>query len=173
MSEPKKTQKEIDEIVVSQANDDSAWDAEIRVHSRRFWRIRPSSIELAARHFVLSALHRLGAQVTSGWGSQDVDLAVINHFGHALTIDVKALTGSTRWRVEDLHPRTNHFIVFVCFVRDLPNPHVPPEVYVLSSTALRNVLVHTHSEEIVLSELGAELNAREAWHQLIAHEPAV
>lgn len=167
MSQDRKlTEKEIDKIVVAQADDPSAWEDEIQVQPRR-WRVNPSRIELAAKFFVLSALHRIGAEATLATGQrEDVDIAVITAAGRALTVDVKALTGSTRWRVQEIRAQQNHFIVFVCFVSELHNPHVSPEVYVLSSNALRDAVAHEQLVELQLSDLGERLNAREAWHQL-------
>ncbi|MBI5823588.1 MAG: hypothetical protein HZB18_06135 [Chloroflexi bacterium] len=53
----KLTEKEIDRLVITQANDDSAWDNPIRVR-----KARPASLsippELAARAAFLAQLHR-------------------------------------------------------------------------------------------------------------------
>lgn len=173
MTKTKRTEKEIDEIVVAQGDDDSSWEPEIRVRPSRFWRISPTRIELAAKFFVLSALNRLGGDAIWAWSEhKDVDIALISESGRTITIDVRAVTGSTRWRVEEIPSRENHFVVFVCFVNDVADPHIAPEVYVLASSALRNALVHTHASEVELSELGAKLNARDAWHQLTTPQPA-
>jgi hypothetical protein len=163
----KLTEKEIDELVVAQADDPNAWEDEIHVQPKR-WRVNPSRIELAAKFFVLSALHRIGAEATLATGQrEDVDIAVITAAGQALTVDVKALTGSTRWRVQDIRAQQNHFVIFVCFVTELHNPQVSPEVYVLPSSALRDAVAHEKIVEVHLSDLGERLNAREAWHQLV------
>jgi hypothetical protein len=167
-----KTEKEIDDIVVSQADDPTAWEDEAHVEPRR-WKVNPSRLELAAKFFVLSALHRLGAEATLALGErEDVDIAIIDEAGKATTVDVKTLTGGWRWRVEDIHARKNHYVVFVCFTSEILNPHVSPEVFVLSSQALRNALLRQHESEIRVDDLGTELKAREAWHQLIAPSPA-
>lgn len=166
-----KTENEIDEIVVSQADDPTAWEEEAHVKPRR-WRVNPARLELAAKFFVLSALHRLGAEATLALGErEDVDIAIINEAGRATTVDVKTLTGGWRWRVEDIHARQNHYVVFVCFTREILNPQVPPEVYVLASQTLRNALLHQRDTEIRVDDLGAQLKGREAWHQLIAPSP--
>jgi hypothetical protein len=170
MTKARKSEKEIDNLVVAQAEDDSAWEPEIHVAAKRFWRFNPSRVELAAKFFVLSALHRLDAHVAWTWGDPESDIALIDELGHARTIEVKVLTGSRRWRVEDFHERQNHFIIFVCFVEGLMNPRVPPEIYVLPSAMLRNALVRIPASEVVLSELGGPLNAREGWHHLLLPE---
>lgn len=167
MTEAKRpSEREIDEIVASQADDPSAWEDEIRVHPKR-WRVNPTRIELAAKFFVLSALHRLGAKATLALDeNEDIDIAVITDAGRALTVEVKTLTGSTRWRVEEIRAQQDHYVLFVCFVEDLHNPHVPPEVYVVPSKDLRNIITDHHLAEIQLSDLAGEMNVREAWYRL-------
>jgi hypothetical protein len=167
-----KTEKEIDDIVVSQADDPTAWEDEAIVRPRR-WRVNPSRMELAAKFFVLSALHRLGADARLALGDrEDMDIAIITEGGEATTVDVKTLTGGWRWRVEDIHARKNHYVVFVCFTSELRNPHVSPEVFVLPSQTLHDALLRQHESEVRLDDLGEELKAREAWHQLVAPSPA-
>lgn len=159
------TEREIDQLVVAEAGDPNAWEGEIEVHPKR-WRVNPSRMELAAKFFVLSALHRIGAQATLATGEHDVDIAVITADGRALTVDVKALTGSTRWRVEEIPARANHFLAFVCFVSELHNPQVSPEVYVGLSSSLRDIIVHEQLAEVDLADLEERFHAREAWHLL-------
>ena len=167
-----KSEKEIDDIVVSQADDPNEWEEEAHVKPRR-WKVNPSGLELAAKFFVLSALHRLGAEATLALGErEDVDIAIITEAGKARTVDVKTLTGGWRWRVEDIHARRNHYVVFVCFTSEILNPHVSPEVFVLPSQTLQNALLRQHETEIRVDDLGAELKAREAWQHLIAPSPA-
>jgi hypothetical protein len=167
-----KTEKEIDDIVVAQADDPTAWEEEAHVKPRR-WRVNPSRLELAAKFFVLSALHRLGADAALALGErEDVDIAIVTEGGKVMTVDVKTVTGGWRWRVEDIHARQNHYVVFVCFTSEIRNPHVSPEVFVLPSQTLQNALLRHGSAEIRVDDLGAELEAREAWHQLIAPSTA-
>jgi len=167
-----KTETEIDDIVVSQADDPEAWEEEAHVRPRR-WKVNPSRLELAAKFFVLSALHRLGAEATLALGErEDVDIAIITEAGKATTVNVKTLTGGWRWRVEDIHARQNHYVVFVCFTSEIRNPHVSPEVFILPSHALQNALSRQHETEVRVDDLSRELEARDAWHQLIAPSSA-
>jgi hypothetical protein len=167
-----KTEKEIDDIVISQADDPAAWEEEAHVQPRR-WRVNPTRLELAAKFFVLSALHRLGAEATLTHGErEDVDIAIITESGKATTVDVKTLTGGWRWRVEDIHARKDHYVVFVCFTSEIRNPHVSPEVFVWPSQDLQSALAGRHESEIRIDDLGMKLQAREAWHRLVAPSPA-
>ncbi len=98
--ENQRTEKEIDDLVVAQADDPTAWEEEAHVKPRR-WKVNPSRMGLAAKFFVLSALHRLGADATLAVGErEDVDIAIINDAGKATTVDVKTLLFFLRWRVE-------------------------------------------------------------------------
>lgn len=172
MTRNDKTEKEIDAIVVAEADDPSAWEDEGDVKARR-WRVHPSRLELAAKFFVLSALHRLGADATLAVGDrEDVDIAILNAAGEATTVDVKTLVGGWRWRVEDLPARKNHYVVFVCFASDVGNPHVSPEVFVLGSETLQTELRRRGEKEIRVDQLGNELNGREAWDQLVTPSSA-
>lgn len=126
-----RTEKQIDDLVVAQADDPTAWEEEAAVKPRR-WKVNPSRLGLAAKFFVLSALHRLGADATMALGErEDVDIAIINEAGKATTLDVKTLTGGWRWRVEAIHARKDHYVIFVCFTSEIRNPQVSPEVFVL------------------------------------------
>ncbi len=166
-----RTEKEIDAIVVAQADDPTAWEEEAVVRPRR-WRVNPSRLDLAAKFFVLSALHRLGADATLSLGERDdVDIVIIND-RTVTTAQVKTLTGGWRWHVEDIHARENHFVIFVAFTSEISNPHVSPEVFVLPSIALQNALRRERETEISVDALGAQLKAHEAWNQLLSPTPA-
>jgi hypothetical protein len=165
-------EREIDEAVIAQVDDPSAWEEEAHVRPRR-WRVNPSRLELAAKFFVLSGLHRLGAEAALALGDrEDVDIAVISEAGTAITVDVKTITGNLRWRVETVHPRPNHYVIFVCFTSEILNPHVSPEVFIVSSQALAAQLLRQQEPEIRVDELAAQLGGREAWHQLVVPPPA-
>src|SRR4051812_20809349 len=147
------TEKEIDAIVIAEADDPAAWEEEAVVHPRR-WRVNPTRLDLAAKFFVLSALHRLGAQATLAPGEPaDVDIVIINE-GTVVTAQVKTLTGGWRWHVEEIHARENHYILFVAFTREIRNPHVSPEVLVLSSKNLQAALLRQQGTEIRVDALG-------------------
>lgn len=170
--ETDRPEKEIDDLVVAHADDPEAWEAEATVRPRR-WKVKPSRLELAARFYVMSALHRLGVDAALALSERDdVDIVIIDPSGKATTVEVKTVTGGVRWRVEEIHARKDHFVIFVCFTSEIRNPHVSPEVFVLPSQALQNALQRQRATEIRVDDLGAELQARDAWHQL-APPPAV
>jgi hypothetical protein len=165
------TEKEIDARVIAEADDPTAWEEEAIVHPRR-WRVNPSRLDLAAKFFVLSALHRLGAQATLAPGDPaDVDIVIING-QTVITAEVKTLTGGWRWHVEEIHARENHYILFVGFTTAIRNPQVSPEVFVLPSKTLEAALLRQQETEIRVDTLGEQLHAHEAWHQLVSSPPA-
>lgn len=73
---------------------------------------------LAAEFYVLSTLHRLGADANLTLGNKkSVDIAVVRGAGDAITLDVKGLAGKTSWPVDNIreaNPR--HFIVLCAFL---------------------------------------------------------
>jgi hypothetical protein len=62
---------------------------------------------LAAEFYVLSMMHRLGAEANLTLGNKkSVDIASVRGAGDVITIDVKGLAGSTAWPVDNLAPDT-------------------------------------------------------------------
>ena len=93
---------------------------------------------LAAEYYVLSILHRLGAEANLTLGNKkSVDVVVVRDAGDAVTIDVKGLAGTTSWPVDNVKVgKPNHFLVFVCFLGKINDLSVVPEVYVMPSERL-------------------------------------
>src|SRR5438105_2060749 len=101
---------------------------------RPAWYGRSKHLELAAKFYVLSVLHRLGAEANLTYAQPDnVDIAAVRQSGEAFTIDVKTLAGTTDWSVEQFSARRHHFVVFVCFARDWHEPNVVPDLYIWPS----------------------------------------
>lgn len=90
---------------------------------------------LAAEYYVLSVLHRLGADANLTLGNKkSVDIVVVRDAGDAATVDVKGLAGKTSWPVDNIKAgKPNHFLVFVCFLDRIRDLTVVPEVYVVPS----------------------------------------
>jgi hypothetical protein len=93
---------------------------------------------LAAEFYVLSVLHRLGADATLTLGNKkSVDIAVIKSAGRTVTVDVKGLAGKTSWPVDNVkNSKAGHFLVFVCYLGKIANPEVQPEVWVVPSSSV-------------------------------------
>src|SRR5213080_1590727 len=93
---------------------------------------------LAAEYYVLSVLHRLGAEANLTLGNKkSVDIVVVRDAGDAATIDVKGLAGTTSRPVDNVRAgKPNHYLVFVCFLGKINDLTVLPEVYVMPSEKL-------------------------------------
>jgi hypothetical protein len=103
---------------------------------------------LAAEYYVLSVLHRLGAEANLTLGNKkSVDIVVVRDAGNAVTIDVKGLAGTTSWPVDNVKAgRANHFLVFVCFLGKIGDPSILPEVYVMPSERLQQFMYTSPGE---------------------------
>lgn len=99
---------------------------------------------LAAEFYVLSMLHRLGADANLTLGNKkSVDIAVIQAEGNAVTIDVKGLEGKTGWPIDNIGPgNAKHFIAFVCFQGKIADPSTAPLVWVIPSLKVAALAYH-------------------------------
>ena len=128
---------------------------------------------LAAEFYVLSMLHRLGAEATLTLGNRKaVDIVIVREGGDAVTVDVKGLAGTTEWPVDNVEtgaPRKDHYLVFVSFLNHIDNPQVVPEVYVIPSTAVGPFVITADSGRkfVRLGRLRKEAqDYKDAWEQL-------
>lgn len=129
------TDEQMNELVMADVNDPSAWGEPIVVGpSKGPRRIRQAKhLELASKFYVLSVLHRLGADASLTFSESDnVDITVVLESGSALTIDVRTLTGPMEWPVTDFRARAGHFLTFVWYPAT-SHPNTPPSVYIVAS----------------------------------------
>ena len=162
------TDQQMDELVAEDVNDPAAWGDPIVVgRSKGPRRIRHAKhLELASKFYVLSVLHRLGADATLTFSQSDnVDITVVLESGKALTVDVKTLTGPMEWRVDDFRARAGHFLTFVWYPA-AAHPNTPPTVYIVASEQLGRFIENHREESISLDSLDKEVHAREAWERL-------
>lgn len=172
----KGSEKEIDSLVTSQVDDDAAWEPPVSVSPssspRPVWMASGKHLELAAKFHVLSVLHRLGAEANLTLVQPDnVDITVVHKSGQALTIDVKTLTGTTEWQVQEFKARKHHFVVFVCFLEALRKPDATPTVYVVGSQQLQHFVHELDSEKLSIDLPQTQIGVRDPWRQLIS-DPA-
>jgi hypothetical protein len=171
MTDPTKqqlTDEQMNELVMADVNDPSAWGEPIVVGpSKGPRRIRRAKhLELASKFYVLSVLHRLGADATFTFSQTDnVDITVVLESGSVLTVDIKTLTGPMEWHVADFSARGNHFVVFVWYPDSL-EPNVPPTVYIVSSEQLKSFLAEHEGTSVSLPRLDEEVHTRNAWQRL-------
>jgi transposase-like protein len=100
---------------------------------------------LASEFYVASQLFRLGYEVTITLGhTKEIDLIVINPTnGKTITIDVKGLKNKSNWPLTpQLIKREDHFYVLVNYCNKFNDPNFLPEVYVIPSDEIENLLEH-------------------------------
>jgi hypothetical protein len=168
----KLTDDDIKRRLVKDADNPDAWESPVFVSAsqgpRPIWYGRSKHLELAAKFYVLSVLHSLGAEATLTYAQPDnVDIATVRQSGEAFTIDVKTLKGTTVWPVEELSARKRHFVAFVCFQRERPDPRVAPDVYIWSSEQLKSFIARTRKTSISLEAVASKLDATSAWNQFV------
>jgi hypothetical protein len=127
---------------------------------------------LAGEFYVLSVLHRLGADANLTLGNKkSVDIVVVRSAGDTITLDVKALAGKTSWPVDNFRGgKKEHFLALVCFLDRIEDPAILPEVYVVPSTKVEGITYHGPSgrKVIQLSTMRRDgKKYRDAWKQLL------
>ena len=166
----KLTDTEIDALVIAEADDPTAWGEPIYVppsqSPRPAWMARVRHIDLAAKFFVLSVLHRMGLEATLTFSQEDdVDITIVQGSGRALTVDVKTLTGTKEWRVVPFRARDHHYLVFVWYPAT-GDPGIQPTVYIVASRRLHRLLTRKKLQALSLDILASEMSARDAWQEL-------
>ena len=125
---------------------------------------------LAAEFYVLSVLYRLGVEANLTLGNKkSVDIVIVRDASDAITIDVKGLAGKTGWPVDNFRQRERHFLVLVCFLGQISDPGVVPEVYVVPSDKVAQITYNAPGgrKVIRLSTMRRDGSAfRDAWDQL-------
>lgn len=173
----KLSQREIKLKLVEDAKNPDAWEAPQTVppsHAPRpKWYGRTQHLELAAKFYVLSVLHRLGVEANLTYAQPDnVDIAAVRQSGEALTIDVKTLTGTSQWLVERFSARKHHFVVFVRFQGEWRNPQVVPDIYIWSSKSLKAFIARDKATTVFLEDIASKLDPMSAWDQFVTQPAA-
>lgn len=165
----KESEKEITQKLIDDANNTEAWGKPIKVPATRSQRPEwygQRHLELAAKFYVLSVLHRLGAEANLTYAQPDnVDITVVRQSGEAFTIDVKTLTGTCRWPVEKFSARKHHYVVFICFESQWRDPQVVPDIYIWASQRLKDFIGRDRTKTVSLEDVASKLDARSAWKQ--------
>lgn len=99
---------------------------------------------LASEFYVLSVLHRLGADAVLTLGNKkSVDLAVVREAGDSITVDVKGLAGSTGWPIDNVKDaKAGHYLVFICYRGKIADVQIQPEAWVIPSIELEPFVYH-------------------------------
>jgi hypothetical protein len=173
----KASEKEIKLALVKDAKNPDAWGPPIRVRQSRAprpeWYGRTRHLELAAKFYVLSVLHRLGAEANLTYAQPDsVDITVVRQSGEAFTIDVKTLMGTSRWPVEQFSARKHHFVVFIRYESQSRDPQVVPDIYIWASERLKALITRDKAKTVSLEDVASKLDPKSAWKQFITQPAA-
>ena len=168
--------KEMEKRLINDANNDDAWEASIKVpassSARPAWYSRTKHLELAAKFYVLSVLHRLGAEANLTFAQPDnVDITVVRQSGEAFTIDVKILLGTSQWQIEQFKARKHHFVVFIRYSGPSNDPELVPSVYIWSSERLKAFIGRVKKPTVSVDDVAMKLDPLSAWQQF-APQPA-
>lgn len=170
------SEKELRVRLIEDADNPEAWERPIKVpatrRSRPDWYGKATHLQLAAKFYVLSVLHRLGAEANLTFAQPDnVDITVVKQSGEAFTIDVKTLTGTAQWPIEKLKARKHHFVVFIRYKREWRNPKVVPDMYIWPSKSLKEFIAGQNESSVSLEDVASKLDSVSAW-QDFAVQPA-
>lgn len=127
---------------------------------------------LASEFWVLSVLHRLGADASLTLGNKKaVDIVIATPTGRIKTLDVKGVAGPYDWPADNIRlpaPRT-HFYAFLSFNGRIQDPTSTPDVWIVPAAALRP-FIRKYKTRVVVSR--AEMRNRgkrylRGWRHLV------
>lgn len=126
---------------------------------------------LAAEFYVLSMLHRLGADAALTLGNKKaVDILVANA-ERIITIDVKGVEKRYDWPADNIHvlESPNHFYVLISFEGKITDPLALPSAWIIPSNQLEQ-FIRKYQTRTVISR--AEVKSKgqaflHAWSQII------
>jgi hypothetical protein len=130
---------------------------------------------LAAEFYVLSMLHRLGADAALTLGNKKaVDIIVVNENRTVTTIDVKGLEKSYDWPADNIHllQDTQHFYVLVSFEGRITDPLSPPSVWIIPAKELAQ-FIRIYETRTVISRANVRAKGQcffHAWSLIIGQK---
>jgi hypothetical protein len=131
---------------------------------------------LAAEFYVLSMLHRLGADASLTLGNKKaVDIVVAYKAGRTATVDVKGLVGRYDWPADNIRlpAKGRHFFVLVSFEGKIRDPSLSPSAWIIPSKYLKP-FIRTYRVRTVISRALVKRNGKkflQAWWRLARDRP--
>jgi hypothetical protein len=89
---------------------------------------------LASEFYVLSVLHRLGAEACLTLGNKKgVDIFLIRDTRESVMVEVKGVAGKFDWPADNIFPQEGrlHFVVLVSYEGKIHDPSIAPSVWVV------------------------------------------
>lgn len=135
----------------------------------------PCNTNLAAEFYVLSVLHRLGADASLTLGNKKaVDIIVVREAGETITVDVKGLAGPYDWPADNVRipDHARHFLVLVSFEGQIANPRQLPSIWVVPAQEIRGYLREYKTRRVISrAEMRTKGSCyRDAWSLLLIEE---
>ena len=127
---------------------------------------------LASEFWVLSMLHRLGADASLTLGNKkSVDILVTNDAGRVKTVDVKGVAKRWDWPADNIRlpgPK-NHFYAFLSFEGGIDDPAVPPSVWIVPASHLKPLIRKYSTRSVVSRKAVNETGNRyaDSWWRLV------
>ena len=177
MTAKKASDKEIKLRLIEDVKNPDAWGKPIRVPASRAprpeWYGQAGHLELAAKFYVLSLLHRLGVEASlTHTQPPSVDITVVRRPGEAFTIEVKTLMGTSRWPVKKFSARKHHFVAFIRYELEYRDPQVMPRVYIWPSERLKAFIARGKAKTVSLEDVASKLDPKSAWKQFVTQSAA-
>ena len=106
---------------------------------------------LAAEFYVLSMLHRLGADAGLTLGNKKAVDIVVTNGTDALTVDVKGVAGPYDWPADNIKvlDKASHFYVLVAFDGHIADPLRTPSVWIVPSLELMTFIRAYRTRKVI------------------------
>ncbi len=121
---------------------------------------------LAAEFYVLSMLHRFGADAALTLGNKKaVDIIVANKNKPITTVEVKGLAKAYDWPADNIRNFIEdlHFYVLVSFEGKIADPLFPPSAWIIPSKKL-NPFVKKYETRVVISRAKVRADGQQFLH---------
>ena len=128
---------------------------------------------LASEFYVLSVLHRIGAEPSLTLANKKaIDIYVAISPDEFITIDVKGVAGRYDWPATNVREtkRNNHFYILVSFEGVIQDPSILPSVWIIPGNRISKFIkpykTRTNISRALVKNEGSEY--RNAWHQIVS-----
>lgn len=123
---------------------------------------------IASEYLILSKLYRLEQEAYVSQGNKkSVDIRLIRYDGKAISIDVKSVRGYSSLVVNNVVFDKSHILVFVVYNNKFENIHVEPDIFIVPSMKLPNIIETFGNEKRVMK---GKLEAfKDAWDYIVGY----
>lgn len=129
---------------------------------------------LAAEFYVLSMLHRIGADAALTLGNKKAVDIIVASGGRTLTIDVKGLEGRYDWPADNTYELkgTQHFYILISFEGKIADPHSLPSAWIIPANKLGQ-FIRKYKTRTVISRAEVKSKGQDylhAWSLITGHK---